>query len=132
MIDFSIKSNSQKIYCNVDGSQISMAINNLIKNSIESINQKYIKKKKKMGKINLLITKKKEKVFVQVIDNGLGLPNSNQKDKILEPYFTTKSNGSGLGLAIVLKITDQHNGSFNIFNNKMSGASSLIELPKNI
>ena len=44
MIDFSIKSNSQKIYCNVDGSQISMAINNLIKNSIESINQKYIKK----------------------------------------------------------------------------------------
>ena len=132
MIDFSIKSNSQKIYCNVDGSQISMAINNLIKNSIESINQKYIKKKKKMGKINLLITKKKEKVFVQVIDNGLGLPNSNKKDKILEPYFTTKSNGSGLGLAIVLKITDQHNGSFNIFNNKMSGASSLIELPKNI
>ena len=76
--------------------------------------------------------KKKEKVFVQVIDNGLGLPNSNKKDKILEPYFTTKSNGSGLGLAIVLKITDQHNGSFNIFNNKMSGASSLIELPKNI
>ena len=40
MIDFSIKSNSKKIYCNVDGSQISMAINNLIKNSIESINQK--------------------------------------------------------------------------------------------
>ena len=84
-----------------------MAINNLIKNSIESINQKYIKKKKKMGKINLLITKKKEKVFVQVIDNGLGLPNSNKKDKILEPYFTTKSNGSGLGLAIVFK----NNGS---------------------
>ncbi len=107
-------------------------INNIIQNSIESVNQKHNKSKKNSGEISLLISKKLKKIIVQVNDNGIGLPNSNVKDRILEPYITTKSKGTGLGLAIVLKIIEQHNGTFSIFNNKINGASSLIELPKNI
>ena len=132
MIHFSIKSNKSQIHFNADESQISMAINNIIQNSIESVNQKHNKSKKNSGQISLLISKKLKKIIVQVNDNGIGLPNSNVKDRILEPYITTKSKGTGLGLAIVLKIIEQHNGTFSIFNNKINGASSLIELPKNI
>ena len=121
-----------EFFFDADESQISMVINNIIQNSIESVNQKYNKSKKNLGKINLLISKKLEKIIVKVNDNGIGLPNSDIKDKLLEPYITTKSNGTGLGLAIVLKIIQQHNGTFSISNNKNSGASSLIELPKNI
>ena len=132
MIHFSIKSKKSQIHFNADESQISMAINNIIQNSIESVNQKHNKSKKNSGEISLLISKKLKKIIVQVNDNGIGLPNSNVKDRILEPYITTKSKGTGLGLAIVLKIIEQHNGTFSIFNNKINGASSLIELPKNI
>ena len=53
------------------------------------------------------------------------------KNKILEPYITTKKKGSGLGLAIVLKIIQEHNGNFYI-NDKKNGTTALIELPKKI
>ena len=79
----------------------------------------------------ILISKKLKKIIVQVNDNGIGLPNSNVKDRILEPYITTKSKGTGLGLAIVLKIIQEHNGNFYI-NDKKNGTTALIELPKNI
>ena len=59
------------------------------------------------------------------------MPKNFPKNKILEPYITTKKKGSGLGLAIVLKIIQEHNGNFYI-NNKKRGTTALIELPKNI
>ena len=128
-IFFSIKSNQPKILLMADESQITIVLNNLIKNSVESINQKLSNSNIKKGEINLVITKKIKKIIIEIKDNGLGLPKFNKNDKILEPYFTTKSNGTGLGLAIVLRIVDQHKGKFIISNNKDNGALSLVELP---
>ena len=59
------------------------------------------------------------------------MPKNFSKNKILEPYITTKKKGTGLGLAIVLKIIQEHNGNFYINDNK-NGTSALIELPKKI
>ena len=59
------------------------------------------------------------------------MPKNFPKNKILEPYITTKKKGSGLGLAIVLKIIQEHNGNFYI-NDTKNGTTALIELPKNI
>ena len=108
-----------------------MVITNLIQNSIESINEVKLKKGIFNGKINLSIYLKKKHVYIKIDDNGGGLPKNFPKNKILEPYITTKKKGSGLGLAIVLKIIQEHNGNFYI-NNKKNGTTALIELPKKI
>ena len=129
-ISFSLKKSKKNILINADESQISMAINNIIQNSIDSINERMKKNKITNGEINLNIYFKDQNIFIKISDNGIGLPNSNIKNKIFEPYITTKRKGSGLGLAIVLKIIQEHDGNFSITNkNKKSGVLSLIELP---
>ena len=119
------------LFIKIDETQISMAISNLIQNSIESINENQSKNKRFNGKINLSIYLKKDNIYIKINDNGSGLPKNFPKNKILEPYITTKKKGSGLGLAIVLKIIQEHNGNFYI-NDKKNRTTALIELPKNI
>ena len=70
-------------------------------------------------------------MYIKIDDNGVGLPKHFSKDRILEPYITTKKKGTGLGLAIVLKIIQEHNGNFYINDNK-NGVTTVIELPKKI
>ena len=131
-IVFSNKSKKSDTLLNADESQITMAINNIIQNSIDSINEKSKKINKNSGRINLQISRKPKKIILKVNDNGIGLPNDASNKKILEPYITTKKDGTGLGLAIVTKIIEEHKGKFNIINNKNGGVSTLIELPKTI
>ena len=114
---------------NIDGLQMSMAISNLSQNSVESINEHKTKNQKFIGKIKLSIYFKKNYVYIKIEDNGGGLPKNFPKNKILEPYITTKKNGTGLGLAIVLRIIEEHNGNFHIEDNKV-GTSTIIELPR--
>ena len=130
-INFSSTNLKKDLFIKIDETQISMAISNLIQNSIESINENQSKSKSFNGKIDLSIYLKKGNVYIKIDDNGGGLPKNFPKNKILEPYITTKKKGSGLGLAIVLKIIQEHNGNFYI-NNKKNGTTALIELPKKI
>ena len=51
-----------------------------------------------------------DRVAIEVIDNGIGLPKQNRA-KLLEPYVTTRAKGTGLGLAIVQKVVEQHGGT---------------------
>jgi two-component system nitrogen regulation sensor histidine kinase NtrY len=128
-IKFISKNTKKDFSMNVDEQQMSMAISNLIQNSIESINEYKNKNKELVGKIKLSIYFKKNYVYVKIEDNGRGLPKNFPKNRILEPYITTKKNGTGLGLAIVLRIIEEHNGNFYIEDNK-TGVFALIELPK--
>ena len=48
-------------------------------------------------------------VFIDVVDNGIGLPKEN-RNRLLEPYVTTREKGTGLGLAIVGRILEEHGG----------------------
>jgi len=50
-----------------------------------------------------------------VIDNGTGLPKEN-RNRLLEPYVTTREKGTGLGLAIVGRILEEHGGKMNLFD----------------
>ena len=84
---------------------------NLIKNSIESIQQKSEKMSNFAKKIKIEIEHNNDHIKFILIDNGIGFKDikGNLKD-ILNPYFTTKKNGTGLGLSIVNKIVNDHNG----------------------
>ena len=48
-------------------------------------------------------------IVIDVVDNGIGLPKEN-RNRILEPYVTTREKGTGLGLAIVGRILEEHGG----------------------
>jgi two-component system nitrogen regulation sensor histidine kinase NtrY len=105
------KSNSEKIFLNSDKEQLSRVFFNLIKNAIESIQQKHENSSNYTGKIDIEINKLDNNINLRIVDNGIGFGifAANIKD-ILNPYFTTKKNGTGLGLSIVNKIINDHNG----------------------
>lgn len=67
-------------------------------------------------------------VRVEIIDNGSGIP-TQLKDKIFEPYVSTKKDGTGLGLAIVNQIISDHGGYVRVVDAKPHGTTMIIELP---
>ena len=133
-LDTSIKinfiSNKEFINFKCDKEQLSRVFLNIIKNSIESIEQKTEKNLNFKKKIDIEINEDDLYIKFNIIDNGLGFQNisTNIKD-ILNPYFTTKKNGTGLGLSIVNKIVNDHNGKIN-FISMDDGAKILIEFTK--
>ena len=110
-VKINFKTNLQKIIFKGDKEQLSRVFFNLIKNSIESIQQKEEKNPNFNKEITIEIGEHNDHIFITIIDNGIGFDNfaNNIKD-ILHPYFTTKKNGTGLGLSIVNKIINDHNG----------------------
>ena len=60
-----------------------------------------------------------EDVLVTVTDNGIGLPQD--RERIVEPYVTTREKGTGLGLAIVNKIVEEHGGEMSFASGKPDG-----------
>ncbi len=113
-INIDLISMSDDIYYESDKEQLSRVFFNLIKNSIESIQQKSEKSANFDKKILIEILQKNNHINIILIDNGIGFEKfeNNIKD-ILNPYFTTKKNGTGLGLSIVNKIINDHNGIIN-------------------
>ena len=113
-IKIEFKRNSEKVYFKGDKDQLSRTFLNLIKNSIESIQQKATNVSNFYKKISIEIKDNSDHIKIIIIDSGLGFGvfKNNIKD-ILHPYFTTKKNGTGLGLSIVNKIVNDHNGKIN-------------------
>ena len=103
--------NSEKVIFKSDKEQLNRVFLNLIKNSIESIQQKEEKISNFDKIISILIEENNDYIKIIMTDNGIGFGifKDNIKD-ILHPYFTTKKNGTGLGLSIVNKIVNDHNG----------------------
>ncbi len=67
-------------------------------------------------------------IRIEVADSGPGIPPSD-RDKMFEPYFSTKRRGTGLGLAIVHKVVTDHRGTIRVENNEPQGARFVIEIP---
>ncbi len=115
----------KEINFNCDSEQISRVFLNLLKNSVESINDKCQKNVDFKGIINIEINKVNDYITLGITDNGIGFANKEKKD-LIKPYYTTKKNGSGLGLSIVNKIITDHNGSLNILNIKEGAKVEII------
>ncbi len=120
-IDPSIKINlifdKSVISLESDKEQMNRVIFNLIKNSIESIQQKAQNTSNFDKIIDIEISDKNNQIYIIIIDNGLGFGFfSKNLNEILNPYVTTKKNGTGLGLSIVNKIINDHNGKLNFFS----------------
>ena len=129
-ITINFKTNRDRIILNSDNEQLSRVFFNIIKNSIESIQEKKENYNDLKGKIDIILNDNTYDVDFEIIDNGLGFGSftGNIKD-ILNPYFTTKKKGTGLGLAIVNKTINDHNGSLE-FIPIHNGAKILIKFIK--
>ncbi|MFL2879341.1 MAG: ATP-binding protein [Candidatus Pelagibacter sp.] len=120
----------KKAFIMCDTEQINRVFINLLKNSIESIEEKMSKKPNILKKIDIEIDEKNDYIETLITDNGTGFDTKNLEN-ILKPYFTTKKNGTGLGLPIVNKIINDHNGTLKILPYK-NGAKIKITIPKNV
>jgi two-component system nitrogen regulation sensor histidine kinase NtrY len=87
---------------------ISQAVTNIIKNATEAIEQVPAGELGK-GRIDVIAQRENEDILIDVIDNGIGLPKV-ARQRLLEPYVTTRAKGTGLGLAIVGRVLEDHGG----------------------
>ena len=118
---------SKDVYLNFDYEQFNRLFFNLIKNSIESIQEKDQKLNKIDKNIDIEIRLRRHYININILDTGVGFKNKKTKD-LIKPYFTTKEKGTGLGLSIVDKIISDHNGSIKFLNLK-NGAKIQIVIP---
>ena len=114
---------------------LTQAVTNLVKNASEAIDTAVEADPARAGTghITAAVGTKGDHVHVTVIDNGCGLPKEN-RERLVEPYMTTRVKGTGLGLAIVQRITEQHGGKLQLTdapkrNGKIEGASVRMDLP---
>ena len=128
-ISIKFNCNKEDLLIKCDYDQISRVLFNLLKNSIESIQEKFNKNGDFTKIIDIEIIDKNDYITLNITDNGTGFSNDIIQ-KITKPYFTTKPKGSGLGLSIVNKIINDHNGSIK-FSSNNNGAKVEIILPKN-
>ncbi len=126
-INFNLK-NQKSLFFMFDNEQISRVFFNLIKNSIESIQEKSSKSTDFDKIIDIEIIERKDYISINLSDAGIGFLKNNAK-QLIKPYFTTKEKGSGLGLSIVNKIINDHDGNIQFMNSKI-GAKIVIKLPK--
>jgi two-component system nitrogen regulation sensor histidine kinase NtrY len=109
-ISFSIDPPSDKIPLVCDRRQLSQALTNVVKNAVEAIEARRNRGETSFegDRVDLKVRREDEQVIIDVIDTGVGLPQ--ERERLTEPYMTTRVRGTGLGLAIVKKIVEEHLG----------------------
>ncbi len=129
-IIFDISGINDEFILKCDKNQITRAFQNIIINSINSINES--EQNSSNGNINFNTHIKENKFIINISDNGAGL--KYDKDDLIKPYFTTrkKTGGTGLGLSIVEKILFDHNADFEITNKKDGQIGAIASIYFNL
>jgi two-component system, NtrC family, nitrogen regulation sensor histidine kinase NtrY len=104
-----------------DRHQFGQAMTNVLKNAVEAIDARLKSGSSHPGEIAVSMAREGESILVTVSDNGVGLPTD--RERIVEPYVTTREKGTGLGLAIVNKIVEEHGGEMTFAAREGGGAS---------
>jgi two-component system, NtrC family, nitrogen regulation sensor histidine kinase NtrY len=113
-IDIEFEPEHEKMPAKFDRRLISQALTNIIKNATEAIAAVPPEELEK-GRIRVSVVREGHEIVIDVIDNGTGLPKEN-RNRLLEPYVTTREKGTGLGLAIVGRILEEHGGQMELFD----------------
>ena len=108
-----------------DRHQLGQAVTNILKNAAEAIEARLAHAPDDFrGRIGLQVSDDENSITVAVTDNGIGLPQD--RERILEPYVTTRAKGTGLGLAIVNKIVEEHGGEMSF--SSVDGGGTRVTL----
>ncbi len=117
------KSEKEEILAKFDRTQLIRVVTNLVKNATQAL------KDVENPRILVMVEEEEEMVLVSVSDNGTGISEEN-KIKVFEPKFTTKSSGMGLGLAMVKNIVETYNGSISFVSKQNKGTIFNVRFPK--
>ena len=107
-----------------DSRQIGQALTNILKNAAEAIEGRESIDNRALPKGRIAIELRVDvqgRAVITVSDNGKGLP-QHGRERLIEPYVTTRAKGTGLGLAIVKKIMEDHGGDLALEDNAGGGA----------
>jgi len=107
-LEFEAEIKEDPLKAQFDRRLISQALTNIIKNATEAIEQVPPDELGK-GRIDVIAARENDDIVIDVIDNGIGLPKV-ARQRLLEPYVTTRAKGTGLGLAIVGRVLEDHGG----------------------
>jgi signal transduction histidine kinase len=116
-------SSQDEIIAKFDRTQLIRVVTNLVKNGIQSIPQGI------QPELKVSLSEEEGNVILKVKDNGVGITDEN-KEKVFEPKFTTKSSGMGLGLAMVKNIVNTYNGSISFISEDNNGTTFKVVFPK--
>ena len=109
----------------IDSMMLRRCLDNLVRNALQAL------RGREDGKVRVIARRIAEEVVLRVEDNGPGVPET-QRDRVFDPYFTTKSDGTGLGLAIVKKVVLEHQGKIDYERSSLGGAAFVIRLPHHV
>ncbi|MFA7587451.1 MAG: ATP-binding protein, partial [Novosphingobium sp.] len=113
-----------------DRHQFGQAMTNLLKNSVEAIEAKQkVSDPDYRGCIEVDIQDHGSSIVISITDNGIGLPGD--RERIVEPYVTTREKGTGLGLAIVNKIVEEHGGEMTFVPLESGGTTVTMQFARN-
>jgi two-component system, NtrC family, nitrogen regulation sensor histidine kinase NtrY len=105
---------------------ITQAVTNLVKNAGEAIDGRAMKEGMEKGNVHVEAGLHGHVPYIQVTDNGVGLPKEN-RNRLAEPYMTTREKGTGLGLAIVKRVMEEHGGRLKL-QDAPSGTGAQVTL----
>ena len=112
----------EELIAKFDRTQLIRVVTNLIKNGIQAIPEG------QSPKIVVTVSEANETVAITVSDNGVGITKNN-KPKIFEPKFTTKTSGMGLGLPMVKNIVETYGGSITFTSQQGKGTTFCSHFP---
>ena len=109
-----------------DRRQLGQALSNVVKNAVEAIEARRSRGEHNLAgdRVDLKIREDGEQLIIDVIDTGVGLPED--RERLTEPYMTTRVRGTGLGLAIVKKIVEEHLGEIAFLDRSGGGTHVRI------
>jgi two-component system nitrogen regulation sensor histidine kinase NtrY len=120
---------SQDFALSCDRHQLGQAMTNVLKNAVEAVEaREKTAEPDYRGRITVCMALDDTMLTIAVEDNGIGLPQD--RERIIEPYVTTREKGTGLGLAIVNKIVDEHGGEMAFSTSKTGGTRVVLKFAR--
>ncbi|MGB5222432.1 MAG: ATP-binding protein [Polyangiales bacterium] len=116
---------TEPIEVRMDPMMLKRGVDNLVRNAIQAVNEA---KPDGGGRVLVRAYKTRNRGFIEVRDNGLGISEEHW-ERVFDPYYTTRAEGTGLGLAIVKKVVLEHGGELRLDRAPEGGARFRIELP---
>src|SRR5207245_9356462 len=111
-VDIEVETAEDPMPARFDRRLISQALTNIIKNATEAI-AAVPPGQLGRGRIKISAAREETDIVIDIIDNGTGLQKEN-RNRLLEPYVTTRAKGTGLGIAIVGRILEDHGGRIDL------------------